>query len=754
MKKLALRFAILILSFTQVALAQKSTKEIKGDKYYSFYSFDKAVEKYSQANVLTIEGKRKLADSYRNTGNTIKSEEVYATYVNEATAVADDFYNYASVLKTNGKYDEANKYMDKFKSLSPNDLRAKNYAANNAQLTNLLKDEGKYKIEHLTINSDQQDFGTSYYNGKIVFASSRGGSQSIKRSYNWNQKPFLDLYVADAVSNQLKDPTNLNKKINNKLHEGPASFNSEGTFMAFTKNNYAGKSTDDVVKLQIFFSSLKNGKWSKEEPFKLNNAEYSVGHPCLTADGNIMYFASDMPGGFGGADLYRIQKDATGVWGNPENLGDKVNTEGNEMFPFFQEDNEILFFASNGHMGLGGLDMFVTSVKGTGFGKVLNAGAPMNTQSDDFALIIDSKMKMGYFSSNRLGGSGDDDIYSFELLSPYVFGKTIKGIAKDKMGNVLPATIVKLMDDAGKEVATVTTSTDGTYAFTVDADKVFKLNGTKDKYFDGNNTTSTAVKEDVIIADVVLEKDPGMALRMLVTDGKTKQPLEGVKYKITDLKTGEVFMESATSASGDALKPLVEKRLNDALAYKIELVKEGYFPKTVNYNSKIDKPGIVNVHEALDLSMDKEVKDLRDLVFINDIRFDLNKFNIRPDASAELDKVVEIMNKYPEMVIELGAHTDCRATKKYNETLSDKRAKASAAYIKSKITNPARIYGKGYGEAILLNGCECEGAVKSNCTEEEHQKNRRTEFKIISMGAGAEKVDVKNNSTKSFDKKK
>lgn len=754
MKQLALSFAILILSFTQVALAQKSTNEIKGDKYYSFYSFDKAVEKYSQANVLTIEGKRKLADSYRNTGNTVKSEEVYATYVNEATAVADDFYNYASVLKTNGKYDEANKYMDKFKSLSPNDLRAKNFAANNAQLTNLLKDEGKYKIEHLTINSDQQDFGTSYYNGKIVFASSRGGSQSIKRSYNWNQKPFLNLYVADAVSNQLKDPKNLNKKINNKLHEGPASFNSEGTFIAFTKNNYAGKSSDGVVKLQIFFSSLKDGKWSKEEAFKLNNAEYSVGHPCLTADGNIMYFASDMPGGFGGADLYRIQKDATGVWGNPENLGDKVNTEGNEMFPFFQEDNEILFFASNGHMGLGGLDMFVTSVKGTGFGKVLNAGAPMNTQADDFALIIDSKMKMGYFSSNRLGGSGDDDIYSFELLSPYVFGKTIKGIAKDKTGNILPATIVKLMDDAGKEVGTVTTSTDGTYAFTVDADKEFKLSGTKDKYFDGNNTTTTAVKEDVIIADLVLEKDPGMALRILVTDGKTKQPLEGVKYKVTDLKTGEVFMEDATSASGDALKPLVDKRLNEALAYKIELVKEGYFAKTVNYNSTIDKPGIVNVHKALDLSMDKEVKDLRDLVVINDIRFDLNKFNIRPDASTELDKVVEIMNKYPEMVVELGAHTDCRATKKYNETLSDKRAKASAAYIKSKITNPARIYGKGYGEAILLNGCECEGAVKSNCTEEEHQKNRRTEFKIISMGADAEKVNMKNNSTNSFDKKK
>ncbi len=734
MKKLVLSFAIILFCFTQFVVAQKSTKEIKGDQYYSLYSFDKAVEKYSQSNVLTIEGKRKLADSYRNTGNTAKSEEVYATYINDTSALADDFYNYASVLKANGKYDEANKFMDKFKSVNPNDLRAKNYVANNAQLTNLLKDQGKYKIEHQNINSDQQDFGTSYYNGKIVFASSRGGSQFVKRSYNWNQKPFLNLYVSEVSTGQLKEPSNLNKKINNKLHEGPASFNSEGTFIAFTKNNYAGKSSDGVVKLQIFFSSLKDGKWSKEEAFKLNNAEYSVGHPCLTADASTMYFASDMPGGFGGADLYRIKKDATGAWGAPENLGDKVNTEGNEMFPFFQEDNEILFFASNGHIGLGGLDMFVTSIEGTGFGKVLNAGAPMNTQYDDFALIIDSKMKMGYFSSNRAGGSGDDDIYSFELLSPYVFGKTIKGIAKDKSGSIVPGVTVSITDDSGKQIGTVSVGTDGAFSFTVDADKNYKLYGSKEKYFDGDKNVTSAVKEDVINADVVLEKDPGISLYGLIIDKENKKPLEGVNIKLINNITGIEEIVSS-SVAGDFRKPLIGIKLNDRMSYNMTLSKQGYLSKTFTYTKQIDKEGRYDIHQEMDLTLEK-IKvgaDLANLIDIKPIYFDLAKYLIRKDAAIELDKIVKVMNENPSMVIELGSHTDCRGTASANDKLSANRAAASAEYVKKRITNPERIYGKGYGESKLKNGCGCEGTVKSTCKESEHQENRRTEFIIIKM---------------------
>ncbi|MCW3084616.1 MAG: OmpA/MotB domain protein [Bacteroidetes bacterium] len=733
MNKLYISVSILLISLG--SFAQKSTKEIKGDKYYSYYSFDKAIEKYTQADNLSLEGMRKLAESYRNTNNTIKAEETYSKYISQQGVIPDDFYNYASVLKENGKYDLAKDWMERFADIAPNDLRAKNYAANNAQLSNLLKDEGRYKISHLDINTDQEDFGTSYYNNKVVFASTRSGVKSIKRSYNWNQKPFLDLYVADVNGDQLKDPKNLNKKINHKLHEGPASFANDGTTMAFTRNNYAGKSTDGVVKLQIFFSTFKDGKWSEETPFKLNSSEYSVGHPSLTADGNTMYFVSDMPGGFGGADLYVIKKDASGVWGTAKNLGDKINTEGNEMFPYFEESNEFLFFASNGHLGLGGLDLFITPVKEDGtFGKVLNMGAPLNTQYDDFSLIIDNKMNKGYFSSNRTGGSGDDDIYAFQLLTPFSFGKTIKGIAKDKSGAILSGSTVKLVDDTGKEAGSATTGADGAYSFTAEADKKYKLTGTKDKYFDGANTASTAVPDDVITADVVLEKDPGLSLYAIVTDKATKQPLQGVKMKLINNVTGKDELIN-TPATGDFRKPLAENKLTDRISYNIVLEKDGYLSKTVTYNKVLDKEGQYTISQDMDLSMDKiDVgADLAKLINIKPIYFDLGKYAIRKDAAVELEKIVKVMNENPTMIVELGSHTDCRGTIAANFKLSDNRAKASAEYIKKKITNPERINGKGYGESKLKNGCACEGAVKSTCTEAEHQENRRTEFIIIKM---------------------
>src|SRR6185437_874863 len=199
--------------------------------------------------------------------------------------------------------------------------------------------------------------------------------------------------------------------------------------------NYELKKKDRVVNLEIYFRNYKDGKWSKPEAFILNNKDYSVGQPCLTADGSTMYFTSNMPGGYGGTDIYRIKKDEKGTWGTPENMGNKLNTEGNEMFPFFEENNGVLFFASDGRFGLGGLDIFICLINDTKVGTVYNAGSPLNTQYDDFALITDDKFKTGYFSSNRSGGSGDDDIYAVDILKGLNIGKQIKGFAKDKEGN-------------------------------------------------------------------------------------------------------------------------------------------------------------------------------------------------------------------------------------------------------------------------------------------------------------------------------
>jgi len=408
-----------VLLFVGIALnvfaQEKSSSELKGDRYTFSFAYDKAIDSYTRTKHLSMEGQRKLAESYHKIDQNIQSEAVYSKIVNATENVLpEDYFNYALVLKMNGNYEESKKWMDQFVALKPDDIRAKDYVANKMGFANLLKDAGHYKIEHLDVNTDALDFGTSYYKNSLVFASNRKPLKWAVKNYNWTRKPFWDLYVSEVDGNQLKDPTNFDKKLNGALHGGPASFSNDGTFMAFTKN--FDKSKDQVVELRIYFSSFKNGEWSKPTSFYLNSEKYSVGHPCLTSDGKTMYFTSDMPGGYGKTDIYRISKDEKGAWGKPENLGAEINTEGDEMFPFLEENSSTLFFSSNGRFGLGGLDIFSCTLIGDGFGPVFNAGYPLNTQYDDFAAIADSSMRKGYFSSNRSGGSGGDDLYAFDTL--------------------------------------------------------------------------------------------------------------------------------------------------------------------------------------------------------------------------------------------------------------------------------------------------------------------------------------------------
>jgi hypothetical protein len=295
------------------------------------------------------------------------------------------------------------------------------------------------------------------------------------------------------------------------------------------------------------------------------------------------------------------------------------------MFPFYHKDG-ILFFSSNGHPGLGGLDIFASKLtNGLPTGAVQNVGAPLNDSKDDFAMIVDDNQKMGYFSSNRAGGKGDDDIYSVEFAKPFKFGKVIKGQSKDKEGNVVANAKIDLKDASGNVIKSETSDANGNYQFFVEEEKTFALNGARDKYFDGKNTANTAVPEDVIVSDVVLEKDPGFSLLALVTDAKSKQPLDGVKMKITD-ENGKV-VDYVTPASGDYKTPIMNKKLGDGVKYKLELSRDGYLSKTVDFTKTLDKPGVVNVHEALDLSLGKiEVgTDIGKLININPIYFDVNK---------------------------------------------------------------------------------------------------------------------------------
>ncbi len=756
------KILFLSLLFLGSAAFGQMAKLKKANDYFDNLAYAYAAPLYEEllgSEVETPSMKANLGRSYYFMGDMVNAEKYLSLIMNSAVAKNDDLFFYAQALKQNGKIEMSDEWMNKFRNRAANDIRGESFSKNTNYLQKIIDKGMMFEIKNLDINTSRSDFG-GYpgASGDAYFVSNRKERAFVKNIWTWNKSPYLDLYKTKVTSNRdMTDVKMLKRKVNSKWHEGPLCFSSDGRIVYFTRNNVASgknrRDTEGHQNLKLYRADINtNGSWTNEQEIHFNSKDYSVGHPTITADGKTMYFASDMPGGFGGADIYRVDVKADGTLGSPTNLGKNVNTEGQEMFPWVNADG-TLFIASNGHIGLGGLDVFAIFPNGDSYDKIINVGLPVNSEHDDFAFTMNNDGSTGYFSSNRVdGGKGDDDIYSYSLLKPIKPNLVLQGLITDNRTKlILPNAEVILVDNEGNMLETTTADQNGFYSFNIEPDMEYQVMAAKEKYFDNKATFSTENLGDVTLIqkDLPLEQDPGLGLYALVTDGKTKEPLQGVRLKITDKITGRTFIETLTPNTGDALKTIVDQKVGEFINYDITLQKEGYFPKTVNFKTKIDKVGIIPVHQILQggLTLDPLVTDLKDLVQINDIRFDLNKADIRPDAAKELDKIIEVMNKYPEMEVELGSHTDCRASYAYNEKLSDRRAKASAAYIKARISNPDRIYGKGYGESKLLNGCACEGNVKSDCSEEEHEKNRRTEFKVIKSGSD---VEIQNNSTNSF----
>lgn len=735
----------------------------KADAFYEKTAYAKAAEIYADIvdgkNVDTKHIKMRLADCYYQYGESQKAEEIYIELVKDPTLPNEDIYKYAQTLKENGKYAESKEWMEKFTTSAQADQRAEKYKADSAYLTEILAQEPYFELKHLKENTPHSEFGGYPMTDSLVyFVSNRRDFVMVQHQHSYNAKRFLDLYGANrAKDGELSEITRKSKRINKRYHEGSLCFTPDKKKVYFTQNNMAkGKMRRDdrgVQNLKIHIAEVQaDGKWINKTEFPLNNKDYSVGHPSLSTDGKTLYFASDMPGGVGGSDIYKVEVKENGTFGEPINLGTEINTEGQEMFPWISAEN-ILFFSSDGQPGLGGLDVYGTIFKSNGeVAEIINLGKPVNSEKDDFAFLLTSNDTTGYVSSNRTTGTGSDDIYATKQLRPLKLDLVVQGVVKDKHSRepIAEAT-VELLDAERKVIATLTSDKEGKYEFSLDPEKKYFLSAKKENYFDNIrefNTINLPKDEEVLKKSITLEKDPGLSLLAIVTDAKTKQPLDSVTMLITDNMTGQKDT-LLLPVTGMYQRALADKKLNDRGSYNFELFRDGYIPKTVTYNTKFDREGQYEVHAEVDMSMDPIVKDLSEMVEINPINFDLNKYNIRPDAARELDKIVEIMNEYPDMVVELGAHTDCRGSKAYNTRLSDRRAKSSARYIQKRINDPKRIYGKGYGETKLLNNCACEGRVKSNCSEEDHAENRRTEFRVISVGK--ENVKVKNNSSDSFD---
>ncbi|GAA3520516.1 OmpA family protein [Aquimarina addita] len=478
------------------ALAQEKRLE-KANENFDKYAFvdarkiylDVANSGYSSADLYS-----KLGDSYYFNAELEESVKWYEQLVNNYTDTIDPEYlfRYSQSLKGVQRYKEADKIMEQFNNVSNNDQRAAFFVSTKDYLRFIEMQSGKFRLLKLGMNSRYSDYAPSFnHQGKIVFASSRpinGGM--TKTIHEWNEMPFLDLYASDLIEENgiLKSPKRLRGKINTRFHESSTSFSKDGKTVYFTRNNFTekklGSNTNGTVLLKLYRATLDGEKWIDIEELPFNSNEYSVAHPALSEDGKKLYFASDMPDSAGQSDLYVVDVNEDGSFGNPVNLGDKINTEGRETFPYIS-DSGRLYFASDGHIGLGGLDVFVAVPEDTGFSLAYNVGKPVNSPEDDFTFVLNEQTKIGYFSSNRFGGKGNDDIYSFKQTEELITScnQYVKGVVTDSYTReVLPDTEVILMDSNNQELQRTTTDADGSYNFDVECEYSYIVRAIKTDY--------------------------------------------------------------------------------------------------------------------------------------------------------------------------------------------------------------------------------------------------------------------------------
>jgi outer membrane protein OmpA-like peptidoglycan-associated protein len=631
MKKLI--YIFLVLFTTQMTIAQNLKR---ANKLFENQAYLNAAELYEKEDSKTQEILEKLGDCYFYNAKMDTASKWYSLLFKEyGDEVSTDYmFRYIQTLKALDKFNEADiltkKYNEKA-NLNSTEVNTLEYFENlNSEI------KRPYILHEIESNSINSDFGLSFLGDKVVFASARGDSRKL---YEWNNQPYLNLY--QGTLNEQGEIINIqpfSEEINTKMHESNAVFTKDGKTMYFTRNSSIDgkkkKNDNKITTLKIYKAQLTDSIWTNITELPFNSIEYSTEHPALSFDEKQLYFSSDMPGTIGSFDIFSVNINEDGTYSEPKNLGKTINTLHREQFPFMSENN-TLYFASDGHFGLGGLDIFKSKLSSSGdFSNPKNLSNIINSNMDDFAFTIDEENEIGYLSSNRNGGVGDDDIYRFTQKKK----NFITGLVQDKNSlEILPGSLVTLFDADNNSIADMLVGEDAKYSFEIQNNSNYKIRGTRKLYIPNEVEFSTD------------------------NDGNLS------KYIFLHLESYE-----------DAEKDIV-------------------------------------------------VEDGKTQIKINPIYFDYDKWNIRSDAAVELDNVVELMKKYTDMQIEIGAHTDSRGTEKYNLELSHKRAKSVREYLVAQGVINENVKSIGYGEMQPLNGCIKEGM----CEEEEYDINRRCEFVIL-----------------------
>lgn len=612
----------------------------KADMRYDEYSFRPAIDIYKKVldkGYVSADLLRRLANSYYFNAQYGEAATIFQrmeeSFPDEM--VVEDMFKYAQSLKTLGRYEDTARLMAQFRKMAHVNLDF-----DEDYLERIEENSGRYTVHDFGYNSKYSDFAPTYYKEGLIFSSDRDTGNLARYRHTWNSHDFLDLYKVDADSTSRGRAVKLEGEVNTRLHESTSVITKDGTRMYFTRNNYLdGKKTKDgqgIIRLKIYSAELVHGIWTNITELPFNSDSYSVAHPMLSPDEKKLYFASDMPGSLGESDLFVTDIVGDGTYGPIVNLGDNINTMGRETFPFITKDG-ILYFSSNGHQGLGGLDVFATKITYYDYNQpVVNVGRPINSPFDDFSFIYKVTDQSGYFASNREGGMGDDDIYGFVENEPLVLDclQEVTGTVRDRISNdVLAGATVMVINEENEMVSSTITDSKGNYILELDCSK-------------GN------------------------------------------------------FVRAS---------------------------REGYVPSEEYLPKSFGKPRIIDFYLERDVVTGGFGDDLAKLLQLSTIYFDLNKYNIRPDAELEIQKVIVAMEKYPSLKIKVNAHTDSRGIDAYNLWLSQERAKSTVNYMISKGIAAERLQQEGFGETRLVN--ECSNGVP--CSSEEHQMNRRSEFIIF-----------------------
>ncbi|GHB85834.1 OmpA family protein [Persicitalea jodogahamensis] len=608
-----------------------------------------------------------IAESYRLSNRYQEAIPYYKKAMEAGTTDPNARFQYAYALKASGQYDEARQEFAQFTENQTADKTLKERAAREVEtlkITDLIKQKkAEVTVLDMPFNTPGAEFSPTILGNELVMSASKK-----EKIYKNNGQAMLGLYkvnIGEQPSEASSSPTLFSSTIfAEEANEGSPAFSPDGKTLVFARGN-TGK-RKGAVDVDLYMSRLVNGQWTEPNYLPVNDSLAWDGSPAFSRDGKTLYFASNRAGGAGGIDLYRTNMDASGRFSKPVNLGKDINTAGDEMFPYVSPDNK-LYFASDGHPGLGKLDLFVAT-RSQGIISIENMGIPFNTPQDDFGLVFMEDQENGFFASNRPGGKGDDDIYFFS--NPVV--------------EEVDSTILAQNDPTSP------------------------LNPNNPLYIKGERKVVR-----YFLAGTVL------------TNNATPAPIDSAKVRIL---SDSADVELAQLTTGDAGN-FGRYNLEEGKDYVLLVEKKGFISKREPFSmdGKSIPPIFLNkvlTDTTYRVTIKLDDLELNKTFTLENIYYDLDKYDIRTDAAVELDKLVQVLKDNPTLKIELASHTDARATDAYNDRLSQQRAQSAVNYLISRGIDADRLTAKGYGERQLI--------VQNAKTEEEHQRNRRTEFTVLS----------------------